>query len=157
APDERTAAQVYPSNYWFSMLNVPKNNEFPINEPGAANGANAMGYFRQLKTDGCISCHQIGNLPTRNLGPGTAAEPAKAWEDRVKFGPDASQMDQQFGSIGRDDFSKRLADWTQRIQKGESPAEKPERPKGAERNVVVTQWDWADGREYFHDVVASDK
>ena len=50
-----------------------------------------------------------------------------------------------------------LADWTDRIAKGEYPAEAPPRPQGAERNVVITQWDWADPREYFHDVVASDK
>src|SRR5262249_26958718 len=128
APDDRTAAQLYPANYWFSMLNVPKNTEFPISEPGAASGANPMSYFRQLKTDGCISCHQIGNMPTRTLGAGTLAEHQKAWQDRVKFGPDASQMDQQFGSLGRDDFSKRMADWTQRVLKGEYPAAKPERP-----------------------------
>ena len=50
-----------------------------------------------------------------------------------------------------------LADWTDRIAKGEYPAEAPPRPQGLERNVVITQWDWADPREYFHDVIASDK
>ena len=40
---------------------------------------------------------------------------------------------------------------------GEYPTEAPPRPQGPERNVVITQWDWADPREYFHDVIASDK
>ena len=40
---------------------------------------------------------------------------------------------------------------------GEYPHEAPPRPQGIERNFVITQWDWADGRRYFHDSVASDK
>ncbi len=50
-----------------------------------------------------------------------------------------------------------FADWTDRIAKGETPATKPPRPTGAERNLVITQWEWADPREYFHDIIASDK
>ena len=42
-----------------------------------------------------------------------------------------------------------FADWTDRIASGEVPAQSPPRPTGAERNVVVTLWDWGtehDGR-----------
>ena len=158
APDEKAAAQVYPANYWFAMLNLPKKNEFPINEPGANAGANPQTWHRTLNTDSCISCHQIGNKPTRELSPGLpTGNHLQAWYDRVKYGPDGSNMDGVLTSLGRERAGKMFADWTERIAKGETPFEKPARPQGAERNVVITQWDWADPREYFHDVVASDK
>src|SRR4029079_4523544 len=35
APDEKAAAEYYPANYWFAMLNVPAKSEFPLQEPGA--------------------------------------------------------------------------------------------------------------------------
>ena len=158
APDEKAAAQVYPANYWFAMLNIPKQSEFPFEQPVATSAASQMTYLKQLKTDGCISCHQIGNKPTRDFAPGvTVTDHVQAWKDRVNFGPDKGQMGQQFGSLGADHTAKMFADWTERIAKGETPFEKPPRPQGVERNVVVSQWDWADPREYFHDVVASDK
>src|SRR3954469_4280881 len=30
APTPKDAAQVYPANYWFAMLNIPGKSEFPI-------------------------------------------------------------------------------------------------------------------------------
>jgi hypothetical protein len=158
APNEKAAAEIYPANYWFAMLNLPAKSEFPIQEPGASSATSQMTYIKQLKTDGCISCHQIGNKPTRNFAPGvTVTDHVQAWKNRVQFGPDKGQMGQQFDSLGRERTAKMFADWTERIAKGETPFEKPPRPQGIERNVVITQWDWADPREYFHDVVASDK
>ena len=43
------------------------------------------------------------------------------------------------------------------INAGALPAEKPPRPQGVERNLVVTQWDWSDPKAYMHDEIASDK
>src|SRR5262249_32289990 len=31
------------------------------------------------------------------------------------------------------------------------------RPKGIERNIVITEWDWADPKAYLHDEIATDK
>ncbi len=59
--------------------------------------------------------------------------------------------------FGRDRVLKMFADWTDRIAGGEYPQQAPPRPQGVERNFVVTVWDWATDREYFHDAVASDK
>ena len=42
-------------------------------------------------------------------------------------------------------------------RKGELPAEAPPRPQGIERNVVITQWDWADPKAYLHDEISTDK
>src|SRR6202163_597813 len=33
APDARTAAQIYPANYWYSLLQVPSASEFPFLKP----------------------------------------------------------------------------------------------------------------------------
>jgi len=49
-----------------------------------------------------------------------------------------------------------FADWTDRILNGEVP-EAPARPQGVERNIVITQWDWADPKAYLHDEFATDK
>ena len=54
-------------------------------------------------------------------------------------------------------FSLILADWTDRIAKGELPHAKPPRPQGVERNIVVTTWDWLDDKHYLHDLIASDR
>jgi hypothetical protein len=50
-----------------------------------------------------------------------------------------------------------FGDWTSRIAAGELPKEAPPRPQGVERNVVITQWDWADPKAYLHDEIATDK
>jgi hypothetical protein len=49
-----------------------------------------------------------------------------------------------------------FADWTDRVAAGELPPQPP-RPQGIERNVVITQWDWADPKAYLHDGISSDK
>ncbi|HET6928133.1 MAG TPA: hypothetical protein VFI48_14880 [Hyphomicrobiaceae bacterium] len=50
-----------------------------------------------------------------------------------------------------------FGDWTDRIAKGELPHSKPPRPQGAERNIVVTSWEWGDPKTYLHDLIASDR
>ena len=52
---------------------------------------------------------------------------------------------------------KYFAEWTDRIAEGELPKNKPQRPQGIERNVVVTTWDWADDKHYLHDEISTDK
>ena len=37
------------------------------------------------------------------------------------------------------------------------PPQAPPRPQGIERNVVITQWDWADPKAYLHDEISTDK
>ena len=59
--------------------------------------------------------------------------------------------------LGKPRALKMFADWTDRIAAGEFPKEAPPRPQGVERNVVITQWDWADPKAYLHDEIATDK
>ena len=68
---------------------------------------------------------------------------------------DGSNMDGHLTSRGRQRALRMFADWTDRIAAGDYPKEAPPRPQGPERNLVITQGDWADPREYFHDVIAS--
>jgi hypothetical protein len=49
-----------------------------------------------------------------------------------------------------------FADWTDQIRAGAVPPA-PKRPEGIERNIVITQWDWADPKAYLHDVVSTDR
>jgi len=157
APDAKAAAQVYPAQYWFSMIDIPAKSEFPLQEkPSPATQAQ---FIRAMNTDTCVSCHQLGTKATREIVPalGTFSTSVDAWARRVRSGPDGANMDGQLSALGRNRALKMFADWTDRIAKGEVPATAPPRPQGAERNVVITQWDWADPREYFHDVIASDK
>ncbi len=58
--------------------------------------------------------------------------------------------------MGKDRVLEMFADWTDRIEAGETPP-MPPRPQGVERNVVITQWDWADPKAYLHDVVSTDR
>jgi hypothetical protein len=50
-----------------------------------------------------------------------------------------------------------MADWTDRIARGELPASVPPRPAGAERNVVATVRDWSDAKSYMHDLSGTDR
>ena len=54
-----------------------------------------------------------------------------------------NNMALSLGRIGPDRAFKIFADWTDRIEKGEMPVAKPQRPQGVERNVVITSWDWS--------------
>ena len=59
--------------------------------------------------------------------------------------------------LGPERALKMFADWTDRVAAGELPPLPPPRPQGVERNVVITEWDWADAKAYLHDEIATDK
>ncbi|MBW8907406.1 MAG: hypothetical protein JF611_17415 [Betaproteobacteria bacterium] len=50
-----------------------------------------------------------------------------------------------------------FADWTSRIAKGELPFDRPARPQGLERNLVITMWDYLHPQFYLHDLVSTDR
>ena len=69
-------------------------------------------------------------------------------------------MTQMANAISRTDSQhalKLFADWSDRIAAGEIPAAAPARPTGAERNIVLTVWDWSRPTAYLHDEVSTDK
>jgi hypothetical protein len=163
APNARAAAQYYPAGYWLSMLQVPDKSEFPgtgLTGNGISpNVKSQQDWIRLLKSGGCTACHQLGTRGTREvpeayrkLGTGFAA-----WERRIQSGQAGAQMTATADNIGKPRFLGLLADWTDRIAAGEVPATAPKRPQGIERNVVITEWDWADPKTYMHDLVSTDR
>src|SRR6267142_3288067 len=161
APDARAAAQYYPGNYWYSLMKIPDKNEFP--GKGGANGLaenlKSQGeLLHLLKTDSCESCHQVGSKGTREIPKalGTFPSSAAAWERRVQSGQAGGQMLASINSMGKQRVLSMFADWTDRIARGEVPPAPP-RPQGLERNVVISQWDWADPKVYLHDLVSTDR
>ena len=162
APNARAAAEYYPAGYWFSLMNVPAKHEFPGTGPEGNGIAPTMQtqaeWLRSLKNGGCMACHQLGNKATREIPKalGTFPTSAAAWDRRVQSGQAGAQMSGQLNGFGRQRILAAFGDWTDRIAKGEVPPAPP-RPQGAERNVVITQWDWADPRVYLHDEVATDR
>src|SRR5262245_26277383 len=69
APDPRAAAQYYPANYWFSMLEIPPKSDFPGTGPQgngiAPNMTRQEMWIDRIKTSACQACHQLGNKATR--------------------------------------------------------------------------------------------
>ncbi|MBI4459161.1 MAG: carboxypeptidase regulatory-like domain-containing protein, partial [Acidobacteria bacterium] len=162
APTPRAAAEYYPAIYWFSLLRVPDKRDFPGTGPNgngvSENMKSQAQWIRQVKTDGCVTCHQMGNKATREIpsGLGTFPSTAAAWDRRIRSGQAGGGMSNGLNVFGRTRALAMFADWTDRIAAGELPPE-PSRPQGPERNIVVTLWDWAGPKEYFHDEAASDK
>jgi hypothetical protein len=164
APDAKTAAQYYPAMYWLAMMQIPPKSDFPGTGPtgnGISPNVRSQGEWIRnvVNTDGCTTCHQIGNKGTREIPAslGTFASSKAAWERRVQSGQAGAGMLARFTQVGRDRAAAMYGDWTDRIAKGELPAVAPPRPQGRERNVVVTMWDWADPKTYLHDEIATDK
>ncbi len=164
APDGRAAAEYYPANYWYALLNLPAKSEFPGTGPKGNGISEALKtqaqWINHVKTSSCTPCHQMGNKATREIPKtlGVFDSSVAAWDARLKSGIDGgANMYAYTNRFGRERVLAMFADWTDRIAAGEYPREAPPRPQGVERNVVVTQWDWADPRQYFHDAVASDK
>lgn len=160
AANPREAAQVYPANYWYSLIEVPPENEFPGTgdsgngiSPGMRTQANWIDGLKQ----GCQLCHQLGNQATREIANLSDFETtATAWTHRVKAGQRGGMMSAGLGRFGADHAIASYADWTDRIMAGEVPP-MPPRPQGQERNVVLTMWEWGGETGYIHDEVSSDK
>jgi hypothetical protein len=153
APDAASAAKVYPAAYWYSMMKLPDAQEV-ASLPGKRNE-----YLMWMKNMACVGCHQMGNLATRTLPPslGKFNSSHDAWVRRIQSGQAGSQMLRTaMGQLGGVPI-KYLADWSDRIALGETPAAKPTRPTGAERNVVATVRDWSDPKAYMHDLSGTDR
>jgi len=162
APNPRAAAEYYPAGYWFSLIRVPEKGDFPGNAPGgngiSPNIKSQSEWIRSVKSGGCTACHQLGTKGTREIPKqlGTFHTSAEAWERRIQSGQAGAQMTGGLNAMGKDRALAMFADWTDRIAKGELPPAPP-RPQGLERNVVITQWDWADPKAYLHDEVSTDR
>jgi hypothetical protein len=154
APNAAAAAEYYPAIYWYAMLKIPPKRDFD----GTLKGSQER-WLDVVKTDGCYTCHQLGNKATRTIPKslGHFASSAEAWERRIQSGQASTQM---VNAIGRIDTKRALAlfgDWTDRIAAGELPFAQPPRPQGVERNIVISLWDWAGPKDYLHDEISTDR
>jgi hypothetical protein len=171
APSARDAAQYYPANYWYALLQPPPADQFP------GTGASGNGIAPIVKTrqewlanmkENCLFCHQLGDKATREMPP-TGSSSVEAWAARIQmarapgdvtvgnYAKDfAGMMQNSMAHFGRERGLKMFADWTDRIAAGEIPPQAPPRPSGVERNVVITEYDWAGGN-FVHDEIATDK
>ncbi len=130
AANEIEAASIYPASYWLSLLSPPDHDPDWVNS---------------FKLN-CQLCHQIGSLATR-------IQNRELFDTGLRKSTNMNAVANRFG---RDQLLETLSDWTARIRAGETPAAPP-RPRGAERNLVITQWEWGDGFTYAHDEIATDK
>jgi hypothetical protein len=158
APNAAAAAHYYPAIYWFTMLKIPDASQFG-GKSDIPEKITQTDWLRQMNNVDCIGCHQLGQEATRTIpaqfGPFTSGE--DAWMRRIQSGQAGENMVNriagQFGGVP----AKYFGDWTDRIAKGELPKNKPDRPQGVERNVVVTAWEWSQPDKYMHDLISSDR
>ena len=160
APNEQAAAQYYPGNYWYSLIEPPPADDFPGTGPdgnGISENLQSQGAWVDIMKQGCQLCHQLGNTATRVVQhlddfDSTVA----AWDHRVQTGQRGTSMSGAMSRFGRQRALEMFADWTDRIAAGETPP-RPPRPSGVERNLVVTLWDWGQDSSFIHDEITTDK
>src|SRR3954451_16699672 len=71
APTASAAAEYYPAQYWYSMLEIPDKSLFPGTGPngnGLPERLKSQGqWLATIKTHACNGCHQVGNKATRTI------------------------------------------------------------------------------------------
>lgn len=157
APDAAAAAKYYPAIHWYSMLRIPPADQFggKSDIPAAITRER---WLHQMKSAGCVGCHQLGQLSTRTIPKEFAdGSHADAWMRRIQSGQSGEQMTNQIAGLLGGAPLAYFGDWTERVAKGEVPATRPQRPQGVERNIVVTLRDWMTEKHYLHDLIASDR
>ena len=154
------AAQIYPANYWYSLIEPPAPNEFPGTGDDGNGIATALQHQEQwvdVQKQGCMLCHQLGNRIIREIDNLEQFDSTlAAWDHRVQMGQRGSQMTNVMSRFGRQRGLQMFADWSDRIASGDVPPAPP-RPQGAERNVVISMWEWGTEIDYIHDEIATDK
>src|SRR5262249_2591215 len=116
-------------------------------------------YWIDTLKNSCQSCHALGSKGVRTLSKdlGQFNNSVDTWTRRVQSGQAMQNMAVTLGRFGAQKALALFADWTDRIGAGELPFEKPQRPQGVERNIVVTVWDWGSPKMYLHDEIATDR
>ncbi len=158
APNAASAAHYYPAIHWFTMMKIPPAKDFGGSTDIPKNITRDR-WLKQMNNVDCIGCHQIGQESTRTIPAqfGHFDSGADAWVRRLQSGQSGAAMTNRMaGEFGAVPY-KYFGDWTDRIAKGELPSTKPERPKGVERNIVVSSWEWSEPNKYLHDLISSDR
>lgn len=150
----KEAAEIYPAMYWFSMLRVPAASEFPLGPVQSQ-----QQWLNTIKSGACQSCHAIGTPGMRHVpelfSKGRTSH--EAWRMRLRAGSAQNLMARDISRLDGERAIANFADWTDRVAAGELPFDKPRRPEGIERNLVITMWDYLRPQFYAHDVVSTDR
>ena len=162
AATPQQAAEIYPANYWYSLMQIPEAGDFP----GTGNKGNGIGPLMKTQADwidrmkdGCQLCHQLGNKATREMPMQNEKDHKSsrdAWLHRLRAGGAVPRCSRRPATSGATNVLELYAEWTDRIKAGAVPLAPP-RPRGQERNVVLTMWGWAGPRGMIHDEVVTDK
>jgi len=153
APSAKAAAEYYPAIYWYSMLKIPQENEFPVGKVKTQ-----VEWLSVVKTNGCNGCHAMGTPGTRTIPKDfTHMSSVDAWTQRIQSGQALPQMARDINRLDAPRALALFADWTDRVAAGELPFAQPQRPQGVERNIVLTLWDWASTTTYLHDLIGTDR
>ena len=156
------AAKVYPANYWYSLLEPPAESEFPgtgpdgqrhpgdLQDPGAVHRSAEAG-LPALPPAGQPNDARTGphgqarvQVVARSLGLPGQDRPARRRDGRHDAPPRTARA-QDVRRLDRSDCRRA------------SCRRRPPRPKGVERNVVVTMWDWGTETSYMHDEMTTDQ
>ena len=156
ASSPQAAAEVFPANYWLSLIRLPEVSEFP------GTGSNGLGMQMEYQgdwvdgvKDRCQLCHQMGHKFTRVFAEGANFTSTRAgWDARVRLG---DQMNNQMNAMGRVRALDVFTEWTVRINAGEVPPTPPRPSDYPEQNVVISQWTWVDPGVFVHDNISTDK
>ena len=158
APNERSAAHYYPAIYWYTMMKMPPVKDFGGSSDIPKDITQDVWRMRMNNVD-CIGCHQLGQEATRTIPAqfGQFETGEEAWMRRIAAGQSGEMMTNRIaGQLGGVPY-KYFGEWTDRVAKGDLPKNKPARPQGLERNIVVTTWDWSTPDKYLHDLISSDR
>jgi hypothetical protein len=158
APTAAAAAHYYPAIYWYTMMKIPPAGDFGGSTDIPKNITQDQ-WMRQMNNIDCIGCHQLGQEATRTIPAalGQFKSGTEAWMRRTQSGQAGEMMVNRLaGQFGGAPY-KYFGDWTDRVARGELPKQAPPRPRGVERNIVVTSWEWGNDKQYLHDLIASDR
>ena len=151
APNEAAAAHYYSAIYWYAMMKIPPAKDFGGTTDIPKDITQETWRHRMNNVD-CIGCHQLGQEATRTIPAalGEFKSGADAWARRIASGQTGEWMVNRIaGQLGGVPF-KYFGDWTDRVAKGELPKDKPPRPAGIERNIVVSSWEWGTEKQFVH-------
>src|SRR2546423_7337377 len=135
APDKKAAAQYYPAQYWFALLQVPPKSDFPgTGDKGNGISPNIKSQGEWIRnivnTDGCTGCHQMGGPATRTIPAsilGQFEDTKMAWDRRIQSGQAGGGMGAPVSQGGRARALATAADCTDRILEGRVPSATPAR------------------------------
>ena len=162
-PTPRAAAQIYPANYWYSLIDIPPEKRLsrhradrqrhragdgdaaPLDQPD-------QGELQRLPPAG-----QPGDARDSRRRSGRSRRASTAWDRRVQVGP-GRRGDEPAVDRARARSAASRCSPTGRI--GSPPAKCRRRRrarKGVERNLVLTMWDWGGPATFAHDELTTDK